>query len=440
MYIKIIEYRLIFTNPDGDPHQIINQTVLMRVFKNVLPSSLAVYIGLVIVFSSCAQNQQPEEEAEWLGAWSTAQQLVEPHNMPPEPGLSGNTIRQVVQVNMGGENLRLSLSNAFGNQPVSIHSVHVAASTDSSVINPATELALRFNGESSVTIQPGERVFTDTFSFDLEPLSRVAITIHVDSVSSDVTGHPGSRTTSYISTGEAVSAENMPDAVQTDHWYLIDAIDVKAPENHAAIVILGNSITDGRGSGTNKQNRWPDELAKRLQASEETRHISVLNQGIGGNCVLRACLGPAAMDRFERDVLEQPGVEWLIIFEGINDIGGVQNTEQADVVVQDLTAAYREMVEKAHQHDIKVYGATLMPFGESFYDRPESERARNEVNEWIRNSGVFDAVIDLDKALGDPENPTQLLPAADTGDHLHPNETGHRLIAKAIDLVLFVEE
>lgn len=414
----------------------------MRVLKSVSSIILTAFTGLVLLMavSSCIQNQHPEQELNWLGAWSTAQQLVEPRNMPPEPGLSGNTIRQVVQVNMGGETLRLSLSNAFGTLPVSIHSVHVAASTDSSAINPSTDLALRFDGESSVTIQPGKRVFTEPFSFGLEPLSRVAITMHVDSVSSDLTGHPGSRTTSYIEIGKAVSAANMPDAAQTDHWYLIDAIDVLAPEDHAAIVTLGNSITDGRGSGTNKQNRWPDELAKRLQANENTRHISVLNQGIGGNCMLKDCLGPAAVDRFERDVLMQPGVEWLIILEGINDIGGIQSAEQADKVVRDLTAAYREMMEKAHQRDIKVYGATLMPFGESFYDRPESERARQEVNEWIRNSGIFDAVIDLDKALADPENPTQLLPKADTGDHLHPNETGHRLVAESIDLDLFVEE
>jgi lysophospholipase L1-like esterase len=261
----------------------------------------------------------------------------------------------------------------------------------------------------------------------------VAITIYLGDTSPDVTGHPGSRTTSYIQPGNAVSAADMTDAVTTDHWYIIDRIDVIAQESAAAVAVLGNSITDGRGSGTNKQNRWPDELSRRLQANPATQHVAILNHGIGGNCVLRQCLGPAALDRFDRDVLDQPGVKWLIILEGVNDIGQAGSVKVAD----DLIEAYQKMIDQAHTKGILVYGATIMPFGGSFYDSPDHQAAWSKVNEWIRNSGQFDGVIDLAKALGNPDDPTRLRPEADTGDHLHPSETGHRMMAEAVDLSLF---
>lgn len=392
--------------------------------------------ALFLLITSCIDDTS-ETDQEWVGTWSTSQQLTEPRNNPPEPGLNGNTIRQIVHVSVGGDELRFRVSNEFGDEPVEITEIHIAKSLGASAIDTRTNTALTFDGESALTLQPGDAALSDPFSFKLEKLSNVTITIHIESIGEEITGHPGSRTTSYIVEGSDVTAEEFSDPVTTDHWYLIDAIDVKAPNHFAAVAVLGNSITDGRGSGTNKQNRWPDELSRRLQNNENTDHVAILNQGIGGNCVLKACLGPAAIDRFERDVLNQTGVEWLIILEGINDIGGVRTEEQADQLVQDLTAAYERMIEKTHEQNIKVYGATMLPFGGSFYDRPESERARQEVNEWIRNSGEFDAVIDLDKALGDPENPTELLPEADDGDGLHPSERGHRLIAEAIDLSLF---
>jgi lysophospholipase L1-like esterase len=373
----------------------------------------------------------------WVGTWGTAPQLVEPDNMPPDPGLGDNTLRQVVRVSLGGDRLRARFSNEFGTGPVTLNAVHVATSAGGSAIDPDTDQALRFDGEPQVTIEPGAAITSDPFQFALEPRTNVAITIHFGVTSPDVTGHPGSRTTSYLLSGNEVSSAGFAGAVQTDHWYIINGIDVVAAEPVAAVVVLGDSVTDGRGSGTNKQNRWPDELARRLQENPDTRHVAVLNMGIGGNCVLCDCLGPTALSRFERDVIEQSRVRWLIILEGVNDIGQAEGAEAAAAIARDLIAAYNQMIDRAHAEGIRVYGATLFPFGGSFYDTADREAARKTVNEWIRNSGRFDAVIDLDVALRDPENLLCLLPAADTGDHLHPNETGHWMIAEAVDLVLF---
>jgi lysophospholipase L1-like esterase len=210
-----------------------------------------------------------------------------------------------------------------------------------------------------------------------------------------------------------------------------------APESAAAVSVLGNSITDGRGSGTNKQDRWPDELARRLQDNPGTRQVAVLNEGIGGNCVLRQCLGPSAVSRFERDVLNQNGVKWLIILEGINDIGGASGSQGSTEVAQDLITAFGQMIDSAHARGILVYGATLLPFGGSFYDSPDHQTAWQTVNDWIRNGGRFDAVIDLDSALHDPANPSRLQPSYDSGDHLHPSETGHHMMGEAVGLTLF---
>lgn len=395
-------------------------------------------LALLLLASACAPPPQsaPDARERWIGTWGTAPQLVEPANMAPPPGLAGSTLRQIVRVSLGGEQVRVRFSNAFGDGPLVLEAAALALSAGGGVVVPGTGRALTFGGLPSITLAPGEGALSDPLAFALAPRSDVAITVHFGAVPAAVTGHPGSRTTSYLQAGDHVAADTVPNAARTDHWYAIHGIDV-ARDRAAAVVTLGNSITDGRGSGTNRQNRWPDELARRLHADPRTARVAVLNQGIGGNCVLRECLGPAAIARFERDVLRQPGVRWLIVLEGINDVGQAQGAEGAQAVARDLIAAYGQMIERAHAAGIRVYGATLLPFGGSFYDSPEREAARQAVNAWIRTSGRFDAVIDLEAALRDPAHPTRLRPEADTGDHLHPNETGHRLIAEAIDLSLF---
>ncbi|MBN2001296.1 T9SS type A sorting domain-containing protein [candidate division KSB1 bacterium] len=376
---------------------------------------------------------QSTAAAKWVGTWSTAPQLVETSNNPPSPGLSNNTLRQIVHVSIGGDSLRMRFSNEFSNSPVTLKSIHMAVSTGSSAIDTTTDKTLYFNGAPEVTIEAGAAVTSDPFEFDLQPLSNVAITIYFGQTSPDVTGHPGSRTTSYLLRDNQVTRDIFSGAVRTDHWYVINTIDVMAPDTSYAVAVLGNSITDGRGSGTNKQNRWPDELARRLQANPATQHVAVLNEGIGGNCVLGACLGPSAISRFERDVINQNGIKWLIILEGINDIGNSSGSGVGNRLID----AYQQMIYSAHANGFFVYGATLLPMGHSFYYSVAHETERQIVNEWIRNSGEFDAVIDLDMALRNPADTLSLRPEADTGDHLHPNETGHRLMAEAVDLNLF---
>jgi len=387
--------------------------------------------------TAISQNKTTASKS-WVGTWATAPQLVEPRNMPPAPGLANNTLRQVICVSIGGKQLRFRFSNEFSKSPVTMKTVHIAVSKGGSKIEASTSKELTFNGQPEVMMEPGKTVVSDPISFELRPRTQVAVTIAFGKTSPDVTGHPGSRTTSYLLAGDHSSPEaDFSKAAQTDHWYVINGIDVMAPKQAAAIAILGNSITDGRGSGTNKQDRWPDELALRLLKNKQTQNIGVLNMGIGGNCVLHGGLGPTGLSRFQRDILNQQGVRWLIILEGVNDIGGTPDKEAADKVAQGLIAAYEKMIDEAHAQGIKVYGGTITPIKKSFYYKDYRETARQTVNKWIRTSGHFDAVIDFDKAMRNPKDTLSLRPEAQSGDYLHPNELGYRMMAGTIDLSLF---
>lgn len=372
-------------------------------------------------------------ETRWVGTWASGPQLTEPGNLPPPPGLAGNTLRQNVFTTLAGNRLRVLLSNEFGDAPVRFNEVRLANATGQSSIEPGSDRPLFFGGSAGATLEVGQALFSDPLDYGVAALSSLAISIHFGATPSHVTGHPGSRTTSYLAHGDAAAAHSLPGAATTDHWYFISGIDVEAQAPSAAIITLGDSITDGRGSTTNHNDRWPDNLARRLKANPGTAQLAVLNLGIGGNAVVSGGLGPTAVDRFQRDVLSQRGARWVIVLEGVNDIGG---SSDAGVAAR-LIEAYQGFIDRAHAAGLLVYGVPILPFGGSNYDSPAHEAARQAVNHWIRTSGRFDAVLALDVAVANPKQPSQLLPAYDTGDGLHLSPAGYQAMAQAIDLALF---
>jgi lysophospholipase L1-like esterase len=369
---------------------------------------------------------------QWVDTWAAGRQLVETANLPPAPGLSGNTLRQIVHVSVGGTALRMQLSNEFGNTSVTMDAVHIAVSRGGGAIDTTTDTKVLFSGATSVTIPAGQQVFSDPFNFKLSPLSDVAITIHFASQSGNVTGHPGSRATSFIHAGNAVSAATFTSPVTVQHWYYIMNLNVFIPTPGGTLIAFGDSITDGRGSTTDGNNRWPDDLARRLQANAATLNVGVANEGIGGNALVSGGLGPTGASRFVHDVVDQRNPRWVIVLEGVNDIGAASSQQ----VATNLISAYQQLISEAHQAGIRAYGVPILPFGGSSFDTAGHQTSRQTVNSWIRTSGKWDAVIDLDAVVRDPANPNRLLANFDSGDHLHPNPAGYQAMANAISLSL----
>jgi lysophospholipase L1-like esterase len=387
-----------------------------------------------------------DAQTRWVGSWAASQQLPEPNNSLAADDLHDATLRQIVHLSIGGAELRVRLSNRFGSVPLHLTSVHLARPTSSApgAIATTTDKALTFSGRADLTLPAGADYISDPVAFSAPPLSDLAITLHIDIPPSRQTGHPGSRATSYLAHGDLVSAADLPDAKKVEHWYFIAGVDVAAPPEAAAVAILGDSITDGHGATVDGNNRWPDVLAKRLQGAPAAQRLAVLNQGIGGNRLLLDGLGPNALARFDHDVLAQAGVHYLIVLEGVNDLGmlardGEVSRTEHEALVRHILAAYEQIVARAHSHGIQVMGCTILPYvGSSFYHPgPASEADRQAVNQWIRTPGRFDAVIDFDKIMLDPEHPDQLAPEFDSGDHLHPSPAGYAAMAEAVPLSLF---
>ncbi len=382
---------------------------------------------LLIVFQTFLFVQAQQV---WKGTWAAAAEYTGQGDMPKE-SLSDRSCRQVIHVSIGGSALRLKLSNEFGSGPVSMKSVYIA-DTDAScnwLVNGKSVRYLTFGGKKSVTIAPGKAVYSDACRYALKSGQRLTVTIDYGKQTPEhATSHRGSRTTSYILKGMHKTPKPMDkafgDGEKVDHWYNIAALEVKADAAVPVVAVLGNSITDGRGSTTNHQNRWTDFLSDELNAEKP---YGVLNLGIGGNCVVEGGLSEPAMKRFDRDILGQAGVDKLIIFEGTNDIGC--SSKNYEHVPDTLIACYKVLIAKAKARGIKVYGATITPTKGNGWYSFWHEAIRQTVNEWIRTSKEFDEIIDFDELTRDKQDP-QRLKAEYSDDWLHLNPKGYEAMGK----------
>jgi lysophospholipase L1-like esterase len=395
-------------------------------------------IGLPALLACGSPQPVSAADGHWLTTWGCGPQLTEPGNLPPAP-LANSTLRQFVHTTAGGKFLRLRLSNAYGTNAVNINAAHIALSTGAGSagtgdINTATDKALTFRGAPGVALPPGEVALSDPLAFNLPAITNLAISILFGTISATtVNGHPGSRTTSFIVPSNAVATASLPGASTTAHWYIITGVDVLADPSGRGLVTFGDSITDGRGSTTDGNDRWPDDLAMRLITNTPTAGVSVVNMGIGGNGIFGG-LGPAAVNRFTRDVLSQSGVRYFILFEGVNDIGSGTSSM---TTATNLVAAFTQFANQAHARNVLAYAATITPFGGNGYYSTLHEQERQYVNAWLRTNTVFNGVIDFDSAVADPSAPVNLLAAYDSGDHLHLNPTGYHAMADWINLNLF---
>jgi lysophospholipase L1-like esterase len=347
----------------------------------------------------------------------------------------------IVRTSIGGHRVRVQLSNGFGTSALLVGGAHVALRDKQSAIVPSSDRPLSFSGKPSFTIPAGAELLSDPVDLEVPKQGDLVISLYIPGEAGTPTVHLTALHTTYLSqpgdwTG--ATALNEPKTVQL--WYWISAVDVEAPAKAGLIVALGDSITDGATSTPDMDRSWPSQLAGRLAGNRATADVAIINEGISGNRLLNDGAGVSALARFDRDVISQPGVKWLIVLEGINDIGfgalpGAQPTDT--VTADDLIAAHKQIIERAHLHGIRVIGGTLTPYLGAGYATEQGESIREAVNQWIRTSRAYDAVIDFDAAIEDPANPKQIRPAYNIRDHLHPNDEGYSAMAAAVDLSIF---
>jgi lysophospholipase L1-like esterase len=395
--------------------------------------------ALVLAQIALVQIASAQSGPHWVATWAASQQV--PRVAPtPANTFNNQTVRMIVHTSIGGNRIRIQLSNAYGTTPLVIGVAHIALRSEDSAIFPNSGRALLFNGKPSVAIPPGAAMLSDTADLDVPKLSDLAVSVYLPRETIPATVHATALHTTYISKeGDFTAQPAIADATTTQSWYWLSSVDVLASPNAAAIVTFGDSITDGTTSTPNADRSWPSFLSQRLLANTATANFAVVNEGIAGNRVLADGAGVNALARFDRDVLAIAGVKWVTIMEGINDIGqGTRQGTPAGAISSDaVIAGLRQLIERAHTHGIKVIGCTLTPYEGAAYYSETGEVMREAVNNFIRTSGAYDAIVDFDKVERDPANPKQLLPAFNLTDHLHPNDAGYKAMADAIDLSLF---
>ena len=412
-------------------------------------TSRRIVLFLSLAVASCAAGARAQDlraqdlraQDHWVGTWATA-----PVAAPNRGGefAQDSTLREIVHVSVGGPSVRIVLSNEFGAKSLTIGGAQLAPGTGNGTIQAGSGIAVTFSGHPGIVIPAGALAVSDPVALKLAALSDLAVSLFLPAQTVDtLTHHSFADATNYEADGNQMAAATLTSPHELSSWQFLKGVDVEAPAKgeHAAIVTFGDSITDGAHSSRDANARWPDVLARRLNADKATAGLGVLNEGIGGGRILHDGTGPNALARFDRDVIAQAGVKYLVVMEGINDIGAAQNpVNPHDVVTaDDLIAGIVQMAERAHMHGIKVFGATLTPYMGAKYESPAGEQMRQAVNQWIRTTKDLDGVIDFDKATLDPANPGVFLPADDSGDHLHPNDAGYKAMGAAINLKLFAK-
>ncbi len=396
--------------------------------------SSAVILCLVPAAAAAADNGD-----HWVGTWASSplvpSSIIE--NEKLQIADEGTTLREVVRITLGGSIFRVRFTNVFGTAPLVIGAAEIAPTLHQDAIAPGTGKALLFHHQGSVTLQPGTLVYSDPIELPAKPLANLTVSFFLPRLPGTLTEHQLASATSFQVMGNHVGEPTLTAPIKVTSWEYLNGIDVLTSARDGAVVTVGDSITDGAYSTIDGNARWPDILAGRLQADAHHRNLAVLNEAISGNRILREGAGPSALARFDRDVLAQSGVRYLLILEGINDIGHSKRDPEDHTTAEELIGALDQMIVRAHAHGIVVIGATLTPFGGAGSYTEAGEAIRQAINTWIRSSGSFDGFVDMDAAVRDPAHPDTFLPGMEHGDHLHPNDAGYKAMGEAIPLKLF---